>query len=165
MVSGWYHNGTWAKAKTIMRAKIRHLVTKKESIDDAKFTRLVAIPEELNENNWHLAQSGPDVPAEEIDLLADFRFQASLPLPSGAIRSINLRRREHTSGKGEGLLQADRESGTCIDARVTGALEALEGSMFIPNDEVDDGFDDQSSDNETDRSDDGTEGSVEEDGE
>ncbi|KAL2010703.1 hypothetical protein VTN00DRAFT_6510 [Thermoascus crustaceus] len=42
---GWYGNGTLAKAKTIMRAKIQTLLQEDRPADDAEFVRILAFPD------------------------------------------------------------------------------------------------------------------------
>jgi general transcription factor 3C polypeptide 5 (transcription factor C subunit 1) len=42
---GWYGNGTLAKAKTIIRAKIHAMTKQKRDPDDAEFTRILTFPD------------------------------------------------------------------------------------------------------------------------
>ncbi|KAJ9316621.1 hypothetical protein DTO271D3_3128 [Paecilomyces variotii] len=45
LIDGWYGNGTLAKAKTIMRAKVQTLMAENRATDDAEFERIVAFPD------------------------------------------------------------------------------------------------------------------------
>ncbi|GAD92040.1 RNA polymerase III transcription factor subunit, putative [Paecilomyces variotii No. 5] len=44
-IDGWYGNGTMAKVKIIMRAKLQTLVAENRAVDDAEFDRIVAFPD------------------------------------------------------------------------------------------------------------------------
>lgn len=48
LVDGWYGNGTLAKAKAIMRAKVQTLMAENRATDDAEFDRIVAFPDYAN---------------------------------------------------------------------------------------------------------------------
>ncbi|KAL1850289.1 tau 95 subunit of transcription factor TFIIIC [Paecilomyces lecythidis] len=45
LIDGWYGNGTMAKAKTIMRAKVQTLMAENRATDDSEFDRIVAFPD------------------------------------------------------------------------------------------------------------------------
>lgn len=79
---GWYHNGTLAKLKTIMKWKIRSLF-KGEVIDDAIFDRIKKLPERMSSDGkkteMMLLQDAGDGPAQykqELEIAAEIRALA-----------------------------------------------------------------------------------------
>jgi len=52
---GWYQIGTWAKARTILRAEIAYLVRHAAPMPDEEIQNLLAIPDRLDEDNHDVA--------------------------------------------------------------------------------------------------------------
>ena len=77
---GWFHNGTWAKARIIARAKIVSILAGKGAPRDADFLKISTLPEIFSHDTkalYHL--TGLDATSEEIDLAANVRIVASSP--------------------------------------------------------------------------------------
>ena len=77
---GWYHNGTWAKARTITKAKMLALV--KAQIDaevDDTFERIAALPDIINSATKDAAMSSRKDTQMYIDLATAVRGMASSP--------------------------------------------------------------------------------------
>ena len=47
---GWYHNGTWAKVRVIMKAKIVHILAGKGKPKDSDFAQIAAMPESIDKD-------------------------------------------------------------------------------------------------------------------
>ena len=75
---GWYHNGTWAKAKIIMKAKMAAIldgVTPK----DAVFAKVAnEMPDIMRNTNKTAAYLGPDATPEETHLASMIRSTAQM---------------------------------------------------------------------------------------
>ena len=73
---GWYHNGTWAKAKIIMKAKIAAILDGVPP-NDAAFAKVVEVmPDIMRSNNRAAAYLGSDATPEEIHLASVVRTTA-----------------------------------------------------------------------------------------
>lgn len=73
---GWYHNGTWAKAKIIMKAKIAAIL---DGVlpNDAAFARIIEeMPEIMRSNNRAATYLASDATPEEIHLASVIRTTA-----------------------------------------------------------------------------------------
>lgn len=84
---GWYHNGTLAKLKTIMKWKIRNLF-KGEVLDNALFDRIKKLPNKVNSDGkkteMMLLEGAGDGPAQykqELEIAAEIR---ALAISTGA---------------------------------------------------------------------------------
>ncbi len=73
---GWYHNGTWAKAKVIMKAKIAKIM-EGEVPSDTDFAKLLEIPDIIDESTRHQAVllKGKATP-QEVQWATDIRASA-----------------------------------------------------------------------------------------
>lgn len=76
---GWYHNGTWAKAKIIMKAKIAAILDGVPA-NDAAFAKVVGeLPEIMRNNNKAATYlTGPDATPEEVHLASVIRTTAQM---------------------------------------------------------------------------------------
>ena len=75
---GWYHNGTWAKAKIIMKAKLAAI---KDGVppNDAAFTKVaMEMPEIMRSNNRAAMYLSSDSTPEEIHLASLIRTTAQM---------------------------------------------------------------------------------------
>lgn len=75
---GWFHNGTWAKAKIIMKAKIAAIIDGVPP-NDAAFAKVTKeIPEVIRNHNKAATYLGPDATPEEIHLASVIRTTAQM---------------------------------------------------------------------------------------
>ena len=75
---GWYHNGTWAKVKIIMKAKIAAILDGVPP-NDAAFAKVVEeMPEIMRNNNRVAMYLSPDATPEEIHLASVIRTTAQM---------------------------------------------------------------------------------------
>lgn len=75
---GWYHNGTWAKAKIIMKAKIAAILDGLPP-NDAAFTKVAEeMPNIIRTNNRAATYLGPDATPEEMHLASVIRNAAQM---------------------------------------------------------------------------------------
>lgn len=75
---GWYHNGTWAKAKIIMKAKIAAILDGVPP-NDAAFTKVAEeMPNIIRDNNKAATYLGPDATPEEMHLASVIRTTAQM---------------------------------------------------------------------------------------
>lgn len=73
---GWYGNGTLAKAKTIMRAKIQTLLQEGRAPDDSEFVRILAFPDHaaVDDNSMADFMLDPETAtSREMQLAAEVR--------------------------------------------------------------------------------------------
>ena len=78
---GWYHNGTWAKARVIMKAKLAKILAGDGVPNDRDYEKIVALPEIIDTDTRHLAiLSKKQMPTiREVHWAADVRIFASAP--------------------------------------------------------------------------------------
>lgn len=75
---GWYHNGTWAKAKIIMKAKIAAIMDSVPS-NDAAFAKVAdEMPDIMRNSNRAATYLGSDATPEEIHLASVIRTTAQM---------------------------------------------------------------------------------------
>ena len=75
---GWYHNGTWAKAKIIMKAKMAAILDGVTS-KDAVFAKVAnEMPDIMRNSNKTAAYLGPDATPEETHLASLIRSTAQM---------------------------------------------------------------------------------------
>lgn len=75
---GWYHNGTWAKAKIIMKAKIAAILDGVPS-NDAAFAKVAdEMPEIMRNNNRAATYLSPNATPEETHLASVIRTTAQM---------------------------------------------------------------------------------------
>lgn len=73
---GWYHNGTWAKAKIIMKAKIAAILDGVPP-NDAAFAKVIEeMPEVMSSNNRAATYLASEATPEEIHLASVIRTTA-----------------------------------------------------------------------------------------
>ncbi|KAI9822661.1 MAG: tau 95 subunit of transcription factor TFIIIC [Pycnora praestabilis] len=77
---GWYHNGTWAKAKIIMRAKIASLQEGGKP-SDVLFAKIMELPDIIDSSSRHsaiLSRAAGDT-LQEVQLASEVRTMAGPP--------------------------------------------------------------------------------------
>ena len=75
---GWYHNGTWAKVKIIMKAKIAAILDGVPPNDTAFAKVVEKMPEIMRNNNRAATYLSPDATPEEIHLASVIRTTAQM---------------------------------------------------------------------------------------
>lgn len=84
---GWYHNGTWAKAKIIMKAKIAAILDGVPP-NDAAFAKVIEeMPEIMRSNNRAATYLASDATPEEIHLASVIRTTALMHYSSNQDRT------------------------------------------------------------------------------
>ena len=79
---GWYHNGLWAKIKTIFKEKARCLLSGKEVPSDVDFRRIVDLPDIIDERTRQQALLPREASSWEVELASEIRTRAALTHPS-----------------------------------------------------------------------------------
>ena len=81
---GWYHNGTWALVRAVMRVKIDHIIDGKGVLPESDYAPVLTMPEMVDSSNKHLTTiqfpykaSGKD--KFQMELLALFRTSLNEP--------------------------------------------------------------------------------------
>ena len=74
---GWFYNGTWVKAKSIMRWKIAGMLTGENALTDVEYSRVASIlPDVFNEaERLGLADLTADLTVKEKELASTIRMQ------------------------------------------------------------------------------------------
>ncbi|MCJ1473516.1 tau 95 subunit of transcription factor TFIIIC [Lambiella insularis] len=129
-VDGWYHNGTWAKARCITKLKMGKILSHQGQPNNADYWRLVALPDVYSQDTKHMFQSDrANTSPQEMEWVGQVRAMAGLP--EGLVTAQD--------GGHEGT-DVDTEH---ADARVTSSLQAYshyeqealgsEGELSIEN--------------------------------
>ncbi|MCJ1390218.1 tau 95 subunit of transcription factor TFIIIC [Xylographa bjoerkii] len=90
---GWFHNGTWAKARTITKLKMAQIHAGKGPPDDKDFAKIVVLPNILSEDTKALFMLSKDQATSwDLEWIGHIRNSASTPEPgTGArIRQVNV---------------------------------------------------------------------------
>ena len=130
---GWYHNGTWAKVKIIMKAKLAKILAGEGVPNDMDYEKIAALPEIIDKDTRLLAVlSSKTATKREVQWAADVRTIASAP------------RRVHRAGEDDGGQRSRSElemgdgvvdRGTDIDPRLAYQItQAVERSGLLDND-------------------------------
>ncbi|MCJ1380782.1 tau 95 subunit of transcription factor TFIIIC [Xylographa soralifera] len=84
---GWFHNGTWAKARTITKLKMAQIHAGKGPPNDEVFAKMVALPNILSEDTKALFMFSKDqATSREIEWIGHIRASASTPEPGTGAR-------------------------------------------------------------------------------
>ncbi|KAI9870904.1 MAG: tau 95 subunit of transcription factor TFIIIC [Pleopsidium flavum] len=75
---GWYHNGTWAKAKTIMKAKLTKILEGETPVD-MDYAKLLQIPDIIDASTRKQAVLKGRGTPQEVQWASDIRTTASAP--------------------------------------------------------------------------------------
>ncbi len=75
---GWYHNGTWAKAKIVMKAKLTKIL-EGETPFDVDYAKLLEIPEIIDASTRKQAVLRGKGTPQEVQWASDIRTSASSP--------------------------------------------------------------------------------------
>ena len=75
---GWYHNGTWAKTRIIMKAKLKK-ITEGGIPSNVDYSRLLEIPDIINASTRQQAVLKGKKTPQEVQWASDIRMLASLP--------------------------------------------------------------------------------------
>jgi len=142
---GWYHNGTWAKARIIMKAKLTTIRHGGVPVD-ADYARLVHFPDVLDASNRSLAvvHNGS---RREVQWAAEIRVQAASPAKrrplvpiEGAAVAVAAATRSGRAGEGGGD-ENGVETGRAgaLDPRVAASMREIEwrGLELEPGDDGD----------------------------
>jgi general transcription factor 3C polypeptide 5 (transcription factor C subunit 1) len=143
LADGWFRNGTMAKAKVIMRAKIQRILEGRE-YSDVEFGRLLAIPEEITEmNKKGSALIAKGASSEELTWASRIRAWALKPSAGSQERATGLgeERIVGLPGKGKGDERLEEES---VADEVDDVEEEVEDEELenMEDDEDEDGEDD-----------------------
>ncbi|MCJ1439035.1 tau 95 subunit of transcription factor TFIIIC [Xylographa pallens] len=84
---GWFHNGTWAKARTITKLKMAQVHAGKGPPNDEAFSKMVTLPNILSEDTKALFMFSKDqATSQEIEWIGHVRVSASTPEPGTGAR-------------------------------------------------------------------------------
>lgn len=144
---GWYRNGTWAKVRVIMKAKLAKILAGDGVPNDIDYQKIAALPEILDKDTRHLAVLSTNKTAtpREVQWASDVRTIAGASW------------KHRTNGDGEGrhgrsdLRIGDGvvNGGTAIDPRLAQQIsQEIEKSGLLQDDDdaaigdVDEGMED-----------------------
>ncbi|KZF20187.1 hypothetical protein L228DRAFT_262871 [Xylona heveae TC161] len=117
-IDGWYHNGTWAKARTIMKNKIRILLQGEIPSNDS-YSRIVDMPDIIDASNRHQTVVGRyQGTPREVQMASEVRTMANTSGPE-----------MRTSAQSTGA--AEEELPSTPKLRVHSPTELDEGSLSI----------------------------------
>lgn len=127
---GWYHNGTWAKAKIIMKAKIAAILDGVPP-NDAAFAKVIGeMPEIMRSNNRAATYLASDATPEEIHLASVIRTTALMHYSSnqdGTRANDGYDDEPHQDEIDEGITMPAAPENYLIDPRITGAVSQFAG--------------------------------------
>ncbi|MCJ1286041.1 tau 95 subunit of transcription factor TFIIIC [Xylographa opegraphella] len=123
---GWFHNGTWAKARTIIKSKMAQIHAGKRPPNDEAFAKMVALPNILSEDTKSLFILSKDqATSQEIEWIGHVRASASTPEPGTGARIQHVDVEEPEVLEGENLATQGRN---LFDPRVEAALQGFQQS-------------------------------------
>ena len=124
---GWYHNGTWAKAKIIMKAKMAAImdgVTPK----DAVFAKVVnEMPDIMRSSNKTATYLGPDATPEETHLASVIRSAAQMNYTANQDGTRGHDGYDDEQDQDEEILVPAVPEDGLIDPRITEAVSQFAG--------------------------------------
>ncbi|KAI9779564.1 MAG: tau 95 subunit of transcription factor TFIIIC [Candelina submexicana] len=131
---GWYHNGTWAKAKTIMKAKIL-LIAEGKTPSDTEFVSVMNLPDIIDDVTREQAiLSKKEVSMQEVRWASGVRTVMKKPAPRmepDADNTIDPGAKLDQNSKNEGIVPDEETLGTPVDARVAEAMLELENAKHV----------------------------------
>ncbi|KAI9834535.1 MAG: hypothetical protein M1819_002911 [Sarea resinae] len=85
---GWYHNGTWAKVKVIMKAKIKSII-EGAPMSDTDFSKIMELPNIIdNSTREQAVMEKGKVSAKETQWASEFRMIANPSAPREAAATV-----------------------------------------------------------------------------
>ena len=122
---GWYHNGTWAKAKTIMKAKIAAILDG-VTPNDAAFAKVAEeMPEVMRNSNRAATYLGPDATPEEVHLASVIRSTAQMYYSGNQDGSRRDDGYDDERGQNEEIAIPTMLEDGLIDPRITNAVSQV----------------------------------------
>ncbi|KAI9818242.1 MAG: tau 95 subunit of transcription factor TFIIIC [Thelocarpon impressellum] len=129
---GWFHNGTWAKAKTIMKAKLSALLAGRHA-STVDLARLLTLPDVITEENRADAQLRRGVASSrELGLASEIRGKAG----RGHTGRLDLRDDGGGGSLGAGKVADERVEEAMAHLRT--ATREAEDEAVLDDDEEDD---------------------------
>ncbi|KAI9707780.1 MAG: tau 95 subunit of transcription factor TFIIIC [Candelina mexicana] len=131
---GWYHNGTWAKAKTIMKAKIL-LIAEGKTPSDADFVSVMNLPDIIDDVTREQAiLNKKEVSMQEVRWASGVRIVMKKPAPRmepDVDNTVDPGAKLDQNSKNEGIVPDEGTLGTPVDARVAEAMLELENAKHV----------------------------------
>ncbi|KAI9722971.1 MAG: hypothetical protein M1812_001420 [Candelaria pacifica] len=126
---GWYHNGTLAKIKTIMKAKIRQIVEGR-TLSDADFISVMNLPDIIDDvSRAQAILNKKEVSMQEVRWASDVRTVMKKPAPrteSDINATVDFEARSVQESEGQDNAQKEATHEMPVDARVAEAMLELE---------------------------------------
>ena len=124
---GWYHNGTWAKAKIIMKAKIAAILDGVPA-NDAAFAKVAEeMPEIMRSNNRAATYLSSKATPEEIHLASVIRTTAQMYYSGNQDRTRGNDGYDDERDLDEEIVMPAVPEDSLIDPRITEAISQLAG--------------------------------------
>ncbi|SLM35004.1 Transcription factor IIIC, subunit 5 [Lasallia pustulata] len=130
---GWYHNGTWAKVRVIMKAKLAKILAGEGEPNDMDYEKIAALPETIDKDTRLLAVlSNKKATKREVQWAADVRTIASAPQRVHRAEGDDGGQRSRTELEmGDGVI----DRGTDIDPGLAYTItQEVERSGLLDND-------------------------------